>query len=131
MWAKMSLRTASRFLARYRLGLAVRVFGSPLAFFVGMWYNPQAGFNNCMPHRSNLLSGSRFRMSQEDDSLVLTDPSNSMPHSTQPGDPRISPSSPPQSAPRLYRGDEYVSLPRQPETWLLEPLLPTGGSLLL
>ena len=54
-----------------------------------------------------------------------------------PGNPeasaQIAADSPPTDAspPRLVRGSDYLALPRQSETWLLEPVLPTSGSMLL
>jgi hypothetical protein len=39
--------------------------------------------------------------------------------------------SPPKSQGRILWGADYLALPRAPETWLVEPLLPSGGSLLL
>lgn len=33
--------------------------------------------------------------------------------------------------PAIVTGSEYLSLPRSPETWIIEGLLPTGGSMLL
>lgn len=32
---------------------------------------------------------------------------------------------------RIVSGADYLNLPRAPETWLIEPVLPSGGSLLL
>jgi hypothetical protein len=34
-------------------------------------------------------------------------------------------------SPRIVRGSDYLALPRSAETWLVQPLLPVGGSLLL
>ena len=31
----------------------------------------------------------------------------------------------------IVRGDDYLNLPRAPETWLIEPLIPAGGTALL
>ncbi len=33
--------------------------------------------------------------------------------------------------PKIVSGEEYLTLPSSPETWLLEPLLPSGGAMLI
>jgi hypothetical protein len=63
----------------------------------------------------------------QDSPPVLDSAADTSPQATQPPVVEIAPG----GQPAIVGGAEYLALPRAPETWLVAPLLPVGGTMLL